>query len=329
MKLRRVNIDGIVHVQAHGRNGWISLDRIQGLPILLSLRDNDDRVPDVLEVLKLNSKQLAQIQLKLDELKPIDDETANPVLPFAPASFRDFMLYEKHVIDASRGYTKQFMPGAFPITQLVEKLTGKPFKKFRPHPLWYQQPIYYLSNHLNFGVSGDDIAWPSYTKALDYELELGAVITKPLFNATADEAIAAIGGFVVLNDVSARDVQKTEMDSGFGPQKAKHFFSTISPVVATADDILPYIDDLDASVSINGAEVAQCHSGGMKFSLGEAIAFASKDEQLHPGEFFGSGTLPGGGGMENGHWLKPGDKVTLKIDRIGEVTNIISGKAYS
>ena len=327
MKLRRVNIEGSEQVQAKGLDGWISLNRIKGFPELSRRKHGDKQVLDLLKVLKLDSKRLVQLQTKLDKLKPIKDEVAKPVLPFSPASFRDFMLYEKHVIDASRGYTKRFMPGAFPITQFVEKLTGKPFKKFRPHPLWYQQPIYYLSNHLNFGVSEDDIAWPSYTKALDYELELGAVITKPLFNATADEALAAIGGFVVLNDVSARDIQKTEMDSGFGPQKAKHFFSTISTVVATADDILPYIDDLDASVSINGAEVAQCHSGGMKFSFGEAIAFASKDEQLHAGEFFGSGTLPGGGGMENGHWLKPGDKITLKIDRIGEVTNMIRGKA--
>lgn len=327
MKLRRVNINGTDYVQAKGQNGWISLNRIKALPALLGLNDGEDWGGDLLAILKLDPMLLAQLQSKLDKLKPIKGETAQPILPFAPASFRDFMLYEKHVIDASRGYAKRFMPRAFPMTQFIEKLTGKPFKKFRPHPLWYQQPIYYLSNHLNFGVSGDDIAWPSFTKALDYELELGAVITKPLFNASPEEAFAAIGGFVVLNDVSARDIQKEEMESGFGPQKAKHFFSTMSAVVATADDILPYIDDLDASVSINGTELAQCHSGGMKFSMGEAISFASKGEQLHPGELFGSGTLPGGGGMENGHWLNPGDKVTLKIDRIGDVTNIIRGEA--
>ena len=61
----------------------------------------------------------------------------------------------------------------------------------------------------------------------------------------------------------------------------------------------------------------------MQYSLGEAIAYASKNEQLHPGELFGSGTLPGGCGMENGHWLQSGNVLTLKIDGVGELTNRI------
>ncbi|MEO0576406.1 MAG: fumarylacetoacetate hydrolase family protein [Pseudomonadota bacterium] len=326
MKLRRVRSNQADHIQIENHAGWINLDRIENLVSFLGRELNSASSDDVLAILALDVATLAQLQSMIDQLTPKADETVQPILPIAPASFRDFMLYEKHVIDASRGYTRRFMPGAYRITQVVEKVTGRPFRKFRPHPLWYQQPIYYLSNHLNFGVCGDEIAWPSYSQALDYELEIGAVITKPLFNATAEEAIAAIGGFVVLNDVSARDIQKQEMDSGFGPQKAKHFFSTMSSTVVTADEILPYLDDLNASVAINGVDVARCHSSGMQFSFGDAVAFASKDEQLHPGEFFGSGTLPGGGGMENGHWLKPGDTVTLKIDRIGELSNRIQSR---
>ncbi len=61
----------------------------------------------------------------------------------------------------------------------------------------------------------------------------------------------------------------------------------------------------------------------MDYTLGEAIAYASLDEQLYPGEFFGSGTLPNGCGMENGHWLKTGDTIELEIEKIGTLVNNI------
>ena len=132
-----------------------------------------------------------------------------------------------------------------------------------------------------------------------------------------DEAEAAIGGFVVLNDLSARDVQLDEMRSGFGPQKAKHFASAMSAEIVTSDEILPRQNALTGGVSINGRAVARCSTQNPRYTLAEAIAFASRDETLHPGELFGSGTLPGGSGMETGAWLQPGDRLTLTIDGVG------------
>lgn len=327
MKFRRVSDSGRIRVQAESKGHWIDLSRIENLESFLPADAAVQDQSDIHTFLRLSADKLETLQSRLDSLEPYFNSPAKVILPFEPASFRDFMLYEKHVIDSSRGYVKRFMPQVYKFTQLVERLTGKPFKKFRPHALWFKQPIYYLSNHLNFGQSGDVISWPSYTKALDYELEIGAVISKPLFNATPEEAKGAIGGFVVLNDFSARDVQRDEMESGFGPQKAKHFMSTISSIVVSADEILPHINDLKASVTLNDKEVSQCHSGGMYFQIWDAIAFASKSEQLHAGELFGSGTIPGGTGMENGHWLEHGDRVTLCIDRIGKLTNTIEQKA--
>lgn len=323
MKLRRVRRGSAIKVQAKVNNYWIDLDRAKGVNDLLCADNQSEPITDTIKVLSLGEQDLDRLQSELEKLEAVEDEQETIILPFTPTSFRDFMLYEQHVIDASRGFAKRFMPNVYPVTQFVERLTKRPFKKFLPHPLWYRQPIYYLSNHLNIGISGEDITWPRYTDALDYELEIGAVLSKPLINASPEEATNAIGGFVVLNDFSARDVQKDEMDCGFGPQKAKHFVSTISTVIVSADEILPHINDLEASVSINGVEIAQCNSQGMHFDLGQAIAFASKDEQLHPGELFGTGTLPGGGGMENGHWLSRGDEISLQVKRIGELKNTI------
>ncbi|KVZ18410.1 fumarylacetoacetase [Burkholderia cepacia] len=244
-------------------------------------------------------------------------------LPFQPISFRDFMLYEKHVIDASRGYARRFVPGGYRLAALFEGLARRPFPAFRPRPLWYRQPIYYFGNHLTFVPSGSPVRSPSYSCALDYELELGFVLARPLRDATPEEATQAIGGFVVLNDLSARDVQRDEMSSGFGPQKSKHFLSSMSELVVTADEVLSEVDSLRASVSINGERIASTSTSGMRYSLGEALAHASRDEQLFPGELFGTGTLPGGSGMECGRWLQAGDELILCIDRIGEIRHSI------
>ena len=100
-------------------------------------------------------------------------DAAGHVLPFQPASFRDFMLYEQHAVDAARGLVRRFHPGQSRAAEGIERLTGKPFPLFKPKALFYRQPIYYMSNHLSFVPSGTTVAVPSYSTALDYELELG------------------------------------------------------------------------------------------------------------------------------------------------------------
>src|SRR5262245_65174249 len=94
--------------------------------------------------------------------------------------------------------------------RVYEALTGRPFPKLKPRPLWYHQPVYYMGNHLAFVTDDADVAIPSYTRALDYDLELGFVISHGLFNASPEEGESAIGGFVVLNEFSALGVQLGE-----------------------------------------------------------------------------------------------------------------------
>jgi 2-keto-4-pentenoate hydratase/2-oxohepta-3-ene-1,7-dioic acid hydratase in catechol pathway len=248
-------------------------------------------------------------------------DLALPLLPFQPLSFRDFMLFERHAIDAARGWARRFAPKAFRLARAYEALTGRDFPAFRPAPLYYRQPIYYMGSALSFAPSGAPVAAPSYSHALDYELELGFVLAKPLYNATPQEAEAAIGAFVVLNDFSARDVQRAEMQSGFGPQKAKHFLSSLSETAVTRDEILPRLSDLKGYVEINGARVAETRFSGMRYSLGEALAFVSQSEPLFAGELFGTGTPPGGSGMETGRWLKVGDRLRLAIEGVGEIAH--------
>jgi 2-keto-4-pentenoate hydratase/2-oxohepta-3-ene-1,7-dioic acid hydratase in catechol pathway len=236
------------------------------------------------------------------------------------------MLYERHAVDAARGFVRRYMPKLMPIVRSYEAVTGEDFPKLRPKRLWYRQPIYYMGNHLTFVTDGANVPIPSYTKALDYELELGFVISQNLLNASPEEAESAIGGFVVLNDFTARDVQLEEMRSGFGPQKAKHFASAISNVVVTADEVLSCWDSLKGYVKINGDLVTETSTEAPRWSLGEVLAQASRSEQLYPGEFFGTGTLPGGSGIERCQFLSKGDTVEIGISGVGTVTNTIIGE---
>lgn len=154
------------------------------------------------------------------------------LLPFSPLSFRDFLLSEQHNIAAARGMLRRFYPASFRATAAFERLTGRSFPAFRPARLFYRQPIYYMSNAMTIVPSGTPVAFPGYTRGLDFELEVAFVLGAPLLDASPAEAEAAVAAFVLLNDFSARDVQRDEMASGLGPQKSKHFLSSMSATAA-------------------------------------------------------------------------------------------------
>lgn len=318
MRLRRVSTGQGLRTELLAPQGWVDIaDALRACPRLSAI-DPDDTIA----LLALAPEQQVQIAEAARDVAPTTG-AVHLALPFEPRSFRDFMLYEIHAINAARGFVRRFMPGAARVVRAFEGATRRTFPSLKPHALWYRQPIYYLGNHLTFAADGSDVAIPSYTQALDYELELGFVLAHPLRDATPEAAEKAIGGFVVLNDFSARDVQLDEMRSGFGPQKAKHFASAMSAIIVSADEILPRWHDLSGSVSPNGKVATECTTTGARFSLGEVLAHASRDEQLFPGELFGSGTLPGGSGIETGQLLSRGDAITLTIDGIGTLTNKI------
>ncbi|RDI51656.1 fumarylacetoacetate hydrolase family protein [Nocardia mexicana] len=245
------------------------------------------------------------------------------VLPVCPVSFRDFMIFEKHAVDAARGLAKRFVPAGYRVARAYEALTRRTFPAFRPHPLWYRQPIYYMSNALTIVPSGVPIAAPSYSRALDFELELGVVLGEPLRDATVEQAAAAIAAVVVVNDFSARDKQLAEMRSGFGPQRSKHFATSMSATAVAGPAIADRLDSLTATVSVNGNVVSRTGTHAMRYSMAEAIAHVSRGEQLYPGELLSSGTLPGGSGMELGRWPVSGDDLRLEIDGIGVIEHRI------
>ncbi len=242
------------------------------------------------------------------------------LLPFEPTSFRDFMLYEAHAIGATKGWLKRFMPRAHRFVQLYERVTGRPHAKVRPSALWYRRPIHYLGNPRAFLTEGAEVPWPAYTRALDYELKLGFVLAQPLRNADPDQALAAIGGFFVIKDYSARDVQAAEMRSGFGPGKAKNFATGIAAEVVTPDEVLPDWQRLGGRVRLDGEVVCEGSAAGPRFDLGEAVAYASFGEPLEAGAVLATGTFPGCSALECERWPQPGAEVAAEIDGVGRLT---------
>lgn len=241
------------------------------------------------------------------------------LLPFAPLSFRDCSLWPQHWTAAARGMARRFLPPAqYRAVESYERVTGRTFPRLRPPALAAEQPIFYRGNHLTFLGEGATVPWPSYTQALDYELELGVVLARPVRDPTPAGALAAVGGFVLVCDWSARDVQLAEVEGPFGPAKSKDFATSLGAVVVSADEVAD-IGALTGTVTVNGEPWSRGGTAGMAHALADVIAHAALGERLLPGELLALGTLPGCSGVEVDRWLSPGDRVDLELDRVGSL----------
>jgi fumarylacetoacetate (FAA) hydrolase len=210
-----------------------------------------------------------------------------PVL--RPPSVRDFMAFEEHVANARR-------------------LRGAEVPKE-----WYEIPVFYFSSpHAIYG-DGDAIPYPEGTSELDYELECAAIIG----------AEGKIGGFTVMNDWSARDLQRQEMRVGLGPAKGKDFATSLGPVVVTPDEF----DGSDGEMvaRVNGEERSRGNLRDLYHGWDALLARAALNTTLRPGDLIGSGTVGSGCILEHddGRWLQRGDVVELQIEGIGTLRNVI------
>lgn len=251
--------------------------------------------------------------------------TLAPLLPYRPPLLRAFANSERHWVQSARGLVRMNMRRLLPLTRVVEAVTRRPFPAFRPGRLFYEQPSFYLGNPLTIIPDGTVAPWPAYTRRLDFELELAAVVVRPLHDATPDQAREAIGGFTVFNDLSARDTQWHELRDGlFGPVvKTKTFASAMGGEVVSADEVQPRLRELNGEVRVNGELWSRTTTADMRWDFGEMAAFAAAGERVVAGELLSSGTLPDGCGLELGRWVRPGDRVELTIEGVGSVANTI------
>jgi fumarylacetoacetate (FAA) hydrolase len=216
-----------------------------------------------------------------------DVDLRPPVLN--PPAVRDFMAFEAHVANARR-------------------LRGAEVPKE-----WYEIPVFYFSNPNAIYGPEEQVPYPDGTQELDYELECAAVIG----------AEGKIGGFTVMNDWSARDLQRQEMRVGLGPAKGKDFATSLGPVVVTPDEF----DGSDGEMvaRVNGEERSRGNLRDLYHGWDALLARAALNTTLRPGDLIGSGTVGSGCILEHddGRWLQRGDVVELQIEGIGTLRNVI------
>jgi 2-keto-4-pentenoate hydratase/2-oxohepta-3-ene-1,7-dioic acid hydratase in catechol pathway len=256
-------------------------------------------------------------------------DPSDAILPFQPRSMRAFMLWESHYVASARALVKHFFPP--PVARVVagyERVTGRTFPKLKPNKRFYETPSFYVANHTAVLADGEEMWWPSHTEYLDFELELAFVLAKPLADASPAEAADAVGGWFVLNDWSARDVQAEDLrESPFGPVvKSKTFANSIGCDVLTAD-ALPDWQSASGRVRVDGELWCEGTTAGAAHDVGAMLAYASAGERLEPGDVISTGTMPGCCGLELDRWIKPGQTIELEITPIGSLHNKITPTA--
>jgi fumarylacetoacetate (FAA) hydrolase len=229
-----------------------------------------------------------------------------PVLQ--PRSLRDFYAFERHVktMWERRGGT---VPDA-----------------------WYRLPIFYFSNVSEIRGPDDPVWCPAASQELDYELEVAALVDTQVTDVGAADGEEAIGGYMIFNDWSARDLQREETTVRLGPAKGKDFASSIGPWLVTPDELADARKgkgyDLAMTATVNGTELSRGTWADAQFSFGDMVARASADVRLRPGDLLGSGTVGSGCLLEIKdesfrRWLEPGDRVSLAVERLGELATPI------
>lgn len=238
-----------------------------------------------------------------------------------PPQIRDCLCFEEHLKQAYTVLRRNRAAAEPDPEEALKRFEAQGL--FRIPEVWYRQPIYYKANRFAVIGTGEDVLWPSYAEVMDYELEFGFFIGKRGKNIPKERARDHIFGYSIFNDISARDAQMIEMPGGLGPGKGKDFDAgnVIGPCIVTADEFDPY--DCTMIARINGEEWSRGHSGTIHWTFEDLIAHTSRSETLHPGEFFGSGTVGGGCGLELERYLSDGDVIELEVEGIGILRNRI------
>jgi 2-keto-4-pentenoate hydratase/2-oxohepta-3-ene-1,7-dioic acid hydratase in catechol pathway len=278
--------------EVHGLRGPASLIELvgDGGPRLAAARE--EALNDPFEVLPASSARL---------LAPIP----------RPPSIRDFMAFEEHVRNASRGLAHEV------------------------NPVWYEIPLFYFTNPAAARGPADDIPVAPGSQRFDYELEIAAVVGLGGSDLDPRAAEEHIAGFMVMCDWSARDLQRHEMLGNLGPAKGKDTATSFSGFLVTPDELEPYRGGnayrLGMTASVNGRLYSKGSFADIYWRFGELLAYASRGTTLRPGDIIGSGTVGTGcilelsavHGAQAYPWLQPGDTVRLEVEELGVIESAI------
>jgi 2-keto-4-pentenoate hydratase/2-oxohepta-3-ene-1,7-dioic acid hydratase in catechol pathway len=246
------------------------------------------------------------------DVVPLDGLRLRAPIP-RPPTVRDFYAFEQHV------------------------RTARERRGLDMEPDWFELPVFYFSNPYAVNGPGDEVPIPPGSGQLDFELEVAAIVGRGGSDLRPGEAEGSIAGFCVMNDWSARDIQRREMKLSMGPVKGKDFATTVGPWLTTPDELEVHRKgqayDLTMEASVNGRGYSRASLADIYWSFGEMLAYASRGTRVEPGDVIGSGTCGTGcilelsmvHGEDAYPWLAEGDEVTLEVEHLGSITNRVTG----
>jgi 2-keto-4-pentenoate hydratase/2-oxohepta-3-ene-1,7-dioic acid hydratase in catechol pathway len=273
-----------------------------GVSLRSLLGDDGERIASAAD------QALADPDLVVD----LDDVEVLPPIT-DPGAFRDHYAFEQHA------------------------RAGRRARGLELDAVWFELPIFYFSSpHAMLGPY-EDLPMPPSCQRLDYEVEVAAVIGRDGRDIKANDSARYIAGYMVMNDWSARDVQRREMALNMGPHKGKDFGTTIGPMMVTPDELADVVKgkafDLPMTASVNGVEYTRGNLADIHYSFEEFVEYESRGANVRAGDLIGSGTCATGcilelstnNGEEKYPWLKVGDVVEIEVARLGVQRTVIVG----
>jgi len=243
------------------------------------------------------------------EIYPPDEIHFLP--PLRPKALFDFGLSPRHLKNSAMTLLR------YEFSSFISGILGPFIKKKLDHKSKSGILPYYKGNHLEIIGDKDFTEWPAYTSYLDIEPELG------ILTGTREQPLA---GYVIFNDMSARDIQFPEM-IGTGPARCKDFSRSngIGPYFVTSDEIP---DPLNLEVSVSVGNRYQWHGSTSEYihSPLEVIHYLGSLFPLVPGMLIGMGTIPDCTGLDRDQWLRPGDRICISFERMGTLHQNIPDK---
>jgi 2-keto-4-pentenoate hydratase/2-oxohepta-3-ene-1,7-dioic acid hydratase in catechol pathway len=204
------------------------------------------------------------------------------------------------------------------MAEIAKRVTGK-----APAMTKAKDPYFFMKTTAGSIIgTGTAVRLPPFSQQVDWEAELGVVIARPTRNIAEERALDAVAGYLIVNDLSARDLMKRE-GSPFGMdwvgQKCFEDAAPMGPWLTPA----AYVSDsgnLAIKLWVNGVLKQNSNTGRLVHSIAEQIAYLSRHFTLYPGDVIATGT-PAGVGMPRGEFLKAGDEVRIEIDGCGTLVN--------
>ena len=310
MKIVNFKYNSGGQISAYAKRGLLINDYV----ISLSSDIYPDDCNDFFKEFNINKEKINSLlrsDFEKEKINLTDIELLSPIIK--PNSLRDAYAFRKHVE------------------------AGRKSRNLSMIPEYDDIPVYYYGNHNSVFGPGEVQIQKELSKSLDYELEIAAIIGRKGKNIKIEDADDYILGYTIMNDFSARQIQKKEMKMSLGPAKGKDFLTCLGPFVATKDELKKNIIkdscgaryDLKMEACLNGKIISEDNFKNITWTFAQIISQISMGTSIYPGDVIGSGTCATGCLLEINQtnntnlWLKDGDEISLSVDGLGTLTNTI------